>query len=355
MKIIQYITVLMLIVWVPILPLSAQDMFEFREYEDSLFSLSEQVFSCKTEQLRNKANDLMLETFEDALSLNNSFKYPFDSLDKVSIIVSSDNQVRLITWMVRKDDGTYEYFGFVQSYSQKKDDYAVYTLHDHTNTIESPDLKVLDHKNWYGAVYYEIITSKSGRRKFYTLLGWKGNNILTTKRIIEVLTIRSNGMPKFGYSLFRYDEYRRSKRIIYEYSAQSVMLLSYDEQNYVVRKKRLFSSADPNKRPGWIKRTWRNLFNKKSFRAPSSSNKKDQYKYIQKKDHMIVMDRLEPSNETLRGQYQFYYPETNIIDGLVFQKGYWRLIKDINARNPKNKLDDPKNRPKVERKLAPGK
>ena len=56
---------------------------------------------------------------------------------------------------------------------------------------------------------------------------------------------------------------------------------------------------------------------------------------------MIVFDRLAPIDERngntmadFTGQYQFYVPETNIVDAFVFDNGRWVLTKDIDARNP---------------------
>jgi len=53
-----------------------------------------------------------------------------------------------------------------------------------------------------------------------------------------------------------------------------------------------------------------------------------------RKKDMIVFDRISPLNPNLKGQYQFYMPETNIFDGFVFTKGKWQYVKDVDARNP---------------------
>ena len=56
---------------------------------------------------------------------------------------------------------------------------------------------------------------------------------------------------------------------------------------------------------------------------------------------MIVFDRLAPidtrngsTTADLTGQYQFYAPETNILDAFVFENGKWVFVKDVDARNP---------------------
>jgi hypothetical protein len=63
-----------------------------------------------------------------------------------------------------------------------------------------------------------------------------------------------------------------------------------------------------------------------------------------KKKMMIVFDRLAPLDPNLEGQYQFYYPETNIFDAFIFRSGKWEYIKDIDARNPKESKEEKKHR-----------
>ena len=332
--------------------IKAQDIEEFREFEDTLARLSEIIYQSENDTQKYEANEIFKTLFEDALSLNNSFKYPFDSLKLISILPSPDKKFRIMTWMILRDDGTYEYFGYIQSFSRRKNDFEVYPLNDMSGSIESPETKVLDHKNWYGAVYYDIILTRSGSARYYTLLGWDGNSPLIRRKIIEVVTLRSNGMPRFGHSLFRFGQ-PQQKRIFFEYSSLASMHLSFGKQHYYVKKKRLFynekraAQRKRNNNPDLIQRI-RNIGNPGNIN-PAQGRGRGPYRYVRRGGDMIVFDNLIPLDPSLKGQRQFYVPEGNIVNGLHFSAGRWRLLEDIDARNPSHRYDNPKRRPRPEK------
>ena len=59
---------------------------------------------------------------------------------------------------------------------------------------------------------------------------------------------------------------------------------------------------------------------------------------------MIIFDRLSPLDPNLEGQYQFYYPETNIFDAFIFKSGKWNFVKDIDAEEPKESKEEKNHR-----------
>ncbi|MFO7723895.1 MAG: hypothetical protein R6V49_11800 [Bacteroidales bacterium] len=331
----------------------AQDISEFREFEDSLAVLAAVIYKGETEAEKHTANEIFLTLLSDALSLNNSFKYPFDSLKYISMITSPDKRFRIITWMIMKENGTYEYFGFIQSFSRRKNDYEVYPLTDMSESMDSPESKVLDHKNWYGAVYYEVILTRKGGNRYYTLLGWDGNNPLIRRKLIEVLTLRSNGMPRFGQSLFRYGR-PHLKRVFFEYSSLATMNLRYERQHYTIKKDRIF--VKDKKKSTYKKK--KNLINRLTGgrRVPGGSTQptrreRKSYREVRRSENMIIFDNLIPMEPLLEGQRQFYVPEGNIMNAFRFSGGKWRLVEDIDARNPKHQYDKPRRRPRPEEGL----
>lgn len=277
----------------------SQDLAYVQKAEDSLKVLGKIIIRSDTDFVKYNANEKFLSLIQSALmSSDKSFDYPFDSLKTVARLTSDDKKFRLLVWNLRKSDGTYEYFGFIQAWSDKENKYLLYPLKDCRDKIKKPEDQLLDNLNWFGAQYYKIIYNKSGRKKYYTLLGWDGNDNITQKKIIDVLTFNSKDKPVFGADIFKYDK-KRYKRIIFEYSKTVSMSLKYDKQNM-------------------------------------QNNKK--------KKMMIVFDRLAPLDPNLEGQYQFYYPETNIFDAFIFRSGKWEYIKDIDARNPKESKEEKKHR-----------
>lgn len=261
----------------------------FIKVEDSLKRLGKVILTGENDFVKYNANEKFLTLLENTLIEENSFNYPFDSLVTIARLVAPDNKFRLFNWHIKKTDNTYEYFGVLQVWSGKQKKYLIFRLTDNSATIIKPETQALDCQYWYGAHYYKIIYTKSRGKKYYTLLGWDGNDMLTQKKIIDVLTFNANDKPIFGASIFKYNK-KTQKRVIFEYSATTMMSLKYDKQ-YISYKK--------------------------------------------KQRRMIVFDRLAPSDKKLEGQYQFYFPETNIFDAFVFRAGKWVMVKDIDARMEK--------------------
>lgn len=277
------------------------------------------------------ANEKLLQLLNEIFNSEKYFDFPFDSLKKLSVQISPDKKFKLITWGIAKENGEFDYFGYILH--NPKEDYPKYfiPMTDKTAEFISPSTEVTDHKKWFGAIYYKIIFTHYQGKKVYTLLGWKGNNSLTTKKIIEVMTFRSNGTPVFGKFMFKKNK-EKNYRMIFEYSSRTTMLLRFDNQM-------IHEITKPAKT---IKQKYTSK-NKKANKA-LRANKKIPAKIKTTKADMIVFDRLTPVDPRtskyaadLEGQYQFYVPETNIFDGFIFENGKWVFVRDVDARNPKPK------------------
>ena len=274
---------------------------EFIKIEDSLKVLGKIILNGENDFVKYNANEKFLTLLESALITDKSFEYPFDSLKTIALLTSSDNKFRIFNWNLRKADFTYEYFGFIQAWDKKQKKRIIFPMKDNSEKIEKPETQALDNLNWYGAHYYKLILNKSGGKKYYTLLGWDGNDKITQKKIIDVLYFNSKDKPVFGAPIFKYNK-KTYRRIIFEYSATTSMSLKFEKQ-YMLHGK--------------------------------------------KKRKMIVFDRLSPLDPQLTGQYQFYFPETNLFDAFLFKYGKWTLIKDVDARMAKESKADKLRRKKI--------
>ncbi len=257
--------------------------------EDSLCSLFDKLYEKKGPKfIRTDAEKKVINSKLDSLfslTLQNpaSFDYDFPCLkNKISILKSEDNRVKIYVWDTRNDDYTHTYRGFLQYYHKKKKKILLYKLHDFSDSITTPLKARLDNKHWYGNLIYQIIRKKYKRRVYYTLIGWDENNLLTSKKIVDVLYFTSSGRPRFGKRIFVAGK-KKYNRLIYEYSAKVVMVLRYDPRY-----------------------------------------------------DMIVMDHLSPSKKIYTGLYQFYGPDFTY-DALKFKKGKWILIENVKVNNPRHK------------------
>ncbi|HEY0030640.1 MAG TPA: hypothetical protein VGC65_07775 [Bacteroidia bacterium] len=264
--------------------------------QTKLKPLIKKLFSAKTADEQAKLNQDLLIIFKEAIEIPNTFDYDFDSLRQdIGILRSPDNKFRIIHWDLPKSDGTFEYYGFIQSKHTeikkaglfrkiKTETIQLYPLTDKSSEIKNPENAITDHKKWFGALYSKIILKKSGGKTYYTLLGRDGNDKFSQKKIIEVLTFDANGTPRFGADIFSFNK-KYPKRVIFEYSATCSMSLRY-------------------------------------------SNKKDS----------IVFGHLAPIEPQLEGQFQYYCSDMSF-DGFGFKKGKWNYGADVKAVNEKDEKD----------------
>ena len=249
------------------------NQIKLKNYEDSLKTLGSTFINNENDLERKNANYQFIRTLVAALKIPGSYNYNFDSVKTVSLLYAPDNQFRLFTWHVMNEDGSYRYFGSIQKNSGTL---KLYPLTDYSPFIKNPEDSTLTPQKWLGAQYYKII--KAGNENpYYILLGWKGNTVKTTKKVIEVLSFK-NSMPVFGLPVFDGNQKTR-KRIVFEYSRQASMLLRYV----------------PDKQ-------------------------------------LIVFDHLAPPDPKVKADFSFYGPDLSY-DGYQLKNGRWNFVQNLDMRN----------------------
>jgi hypothetical protein len=254
---------------------------ELKEKENILIQAGDSILHGSSDSVRIANNEIFKTGLEKLLSFQNTFAYPFDSLKTLSILKSKDGILKIYTWILPSTDGTaYSYFGFVQVFDKKTREVSLYALVE--KKYENAEAAVLKTPpgEWYGALYYMMVEKKYKGNTLYTILGWQGNNRLTTRKVIDILTV-TPGKIAFGAPVFKGNG-KPLTRVIFEYTAQAVMKLTYDE-----------------------------------------------------KQKMIVFDRLSAPSSAAKNQYEFYGPDFRY-DGYKFKKGYWLFQKDLDLRNPRS-------------------
>ncbi|MCZ2443817.1 MAG: hypothetical protein LC101_08605 [Flavobacteriales bacterium] len=257
----------------------AQVSTPIHQIEDSLASWSS-IFLVNQVDTVSKFRQLkkFTETLTTLLETEEGKSYPFNKLKSISIISPSDNAFRIFTWFIITPFG-YKPFGLIQlnnPFGRKK--ISVINL---TALSEEPKglvYKTLDAEHWPGLVYYNIVPVKKGKTSYYLLVGFHGNNGLTQKKSIDVISFTSSGQVRFGLPVFMTDQ-RMSNRLIFEYKAQANMSLRYIE-----------------------------------------------------KQKMFVFDHLSPEHPSLKGQYQYYVPDFSY-DAYKLEKHKWVYVADVYTKN----------------------
>ncbi|WP_231424185.1 hypothetical protein [Pedobacter sp. Leaf250] len=280
------------------LTVRAQQSFQKLDvFQDTLIKISNAANAEAFDTKKLALNGKFVKSLLDALKSPNSFNYAFDSLKNVSVVKSPDQAFRIISWYLQLENGTYRYYGAIQMNSNPL---KLFPLIDQTENLNDPNI-VTDNQKWFGARYYEVIPVTSGSRlPYYVLLGWKGNNQTTTKKVIEILSFNKD-KATFGAPVFDGKNIKDKNRFIFEYTKSNAMLLKSD-----------------------------------------------------KKADMIVFDHLAPFDSEMIGRFE-YYGSDGTFDGFKVIGGKLKLQEGLELNNDPNAMDelyaDPKKNVKPIRKF----
>ena len=247
-----------------------------------LVELRQATINAPNDEQRMQADNEFKTFMRDALNDPKSFKTDFDTIPQLADLRSGDGYFRMINWNLPLDDQTHRYRCFIQFYDKKEKEFKVFELKQGYRDLEGEVRKVFSEKDWYGALYYKIIPSKTRRsrsKRTYMLLGWDGHDEFSTIKVVDVMTITSKGV-RFGADIFDTEE-RNIKRFILEYKSDASVSLSYNESK-----------------------------------------------------KQIIFNQLVPMEPDLEGMREFYIPITKF-NALQWKKRKWRLVKDIELRMEK--------------------
>ncbi len=264
----------------------------FMQHEHQILQQMEVVLGAPTEKERTAAADSVYRLLTEALLHENSFFYPFDKL-KQRISIAQSDDIKLFTFTSTTAKNKHIYWGIIQWYNPKTKQYQLIELQD-TEPLAHDDInKTFTAGKWYGALYYQILHLPKMGKNRYVIFGWDGNDILTNKKVIDVLTIMPNGNVKFGHPVLKTEQNRPAKRLIFEYGDEVVMSVKWEPEY-----------------------------------------------------HAIVFDYLVPLSPQFEGVWAYYGPSVNRFDALIYEKGKWTYKKDLNITLHKSIRDkyykDPK-------------
>jgi hypothetical protein len=249
--------------------------------EESSIEAKEIVLSMQLDALRIAKNDsekaekntIFKNSLKEILQLKEAFSYPFNRLKTVGFVDSPDKQLRIVNWNVEQEDQTQRYYCFLLHVDEKKKNIELSELLDNSQFSPPRPDGILEAKDWYGALYYKIIPIEKGTKTVYTLLGWDGNNSMSSIKLIDALYFAGNN-PKLGSPIFKTKE-TTLKRVFYEHSKKTTMSLRFEPEY-----------------------------------------------------ERIIFDHLSPEAPNLKGFYSFYVPDLSL-DAFVLSGNKWLLKEDV--------------------------
>lgn len=268
---------------------------KLKAHEDTLIKLLEEVHF---EADFNKAfsnSQIFKQQLKKVLKHDESFNFPFDSLSTLmSTKTSPDKSFRIFNWNIEKENEEQFYQCLIMKYNVKTKEYIIIELFDKSNSAIDPEYMTHSSKNWYGALYYDIIPVKKGNNTIYTLLAWDGNNMYSNKKIIETMIFKKDDDVKFGLPIFNYNKLKIKRRIIFQYNKRSYMSLKH--------------------------------------------------KRIKKIDYLIF-DHLAPPSSQLEGMHEWYVTDLSF-DAFKFENNKWVFIENFYVKSDKPSKNKTYNTPR---------
>lgn len=246
---------------------------ELWDREDQLIELLDALRNSKNDREKTENNQAFKTFLEATIQMEGAFDYPFDRLTTLGSVKSPDNKIRLFNWNVEQDDETQKYYCYILRFDDRKRSYVMSELVDNSLMIPARPTEILEANEWYGALYYRIIPIDKGSKTAYTLLGWDGNNSMSTIKLMDVLYF-SGTSPKLGSPVFKHKD-ETLKRVFFEHSKKCVMHLNYEESR-----------------------------------------------------QRIILDHLSPEAPTMKGMYSFYVPDLSY-DAYELRNNKWYLKEDV--------------------------
>ncbi|HKL39598.1 MAG TPA: hypothetical protein VJ894_02915, partial [Cryomorphaceae bacterium] len=238
--------------------------------------LQETIASGSTAAKRLEASAKFEELLIEAFDSKEAFAYSFMALPKMAKLTPDDEEFRIFNWNIALEEGRHSFRMFVLfpngKYQRFTDSQEL--KHENEHATVKPD-------HWYGALYYELHPVKIKRDTYYTLMGWDGNDELTTKKVLDVLVLEKKNKVSLGFPIFEKDGDLMNRRV-FEYAEDVIMNLRWLEPK-----------------------------------------------------EMIIFDRLEPKTQNLEGNYAFYGPGT-AFSGYKWEGDFWELEEFVDMSRPKS-------------------
>lgn len=267
---------------------TAEDIERLRVYEREMIVMGDSMINDSIADVRIRNAYFMITMVKQALKINGSFFYPFDSIRYVSIAYPPDSTFRIFSWHLQLSSGKHRHFGAIQMRS--KDELVLTPLIDASDFLPNPFDTITGNDGWHGAWYYRIIQRDVGRQRYYFLFGMDANDPFSNKKVMDVLHFDKDGKVHLGAPLIEApvgEEVRTVNRFIIEYAKPAVASLNY---------------------------------------ADSLG--------------FIVYDHLVPVNERSKGVYSTYVPD-GTYEGLVWKKNMWKHEPYLWEGEGINEMDNP--------------
>jgi hypothetical protein len=269
--------VLYLILYIVLSTSTARSQVPSTEAPEVLEELFNRLIDNYNDNDRIRINDSIRLIIDSYVRSDSVFSHRFPNLRYVGQITSPDSLIKIITWNLVLESQPGKYFCYFIRKQVPGKENLIYSLSvDYNDKPVRTDTTYAE-SGWYGALYYDLRPYITDDKKCWILLGLDYGNSFISRKIIDVLSFTPENKIIFGSKWFSSGG-EPKYRAVFEYASNAMMSLR-------------FSS-----------------------------------------DSSIVFDHLVPFSPALKNDRQYYGPDYSF-DAYNFEKGLWRLVINVDARN----------------------
>ena len=185
---------------------------------------SDIMVNANSESHRIRANNDFLKIFDEVISSDGAFNFPFESIPYIKTLIPQDSTFKIVTFNYADESGKTIDFGYVVLPD------AYFKLNP-TNELDDIVYEQLDSDRWVSGLYFHMIPFENNDKMYYLLFGFSQPNIFEKRKVLEVFSIE-DGVPTFGQEfLIERQEGARDIakfRELYYYSADVSMSIRDD-------------------------------------------------------------------------------------------------------------------------------
>ncbi|MCB0601850.1 MAG: hypothetical protein KDC28_11500 [Saprospiraceae bacterium] len=208
-----------------------QNAERLMQYDDTLQTLAHGLFSADKPEERFIACEHFIKSLVRTLKVENSFYYPFESFENISIKYPADSSFRVFTWQLEVGPGDYRYYGAIQV---NQPQLKLYPLIDRSFNFSEEAQEITDPSQWYGGVYYNLLSFSEEGQKHYLLFGYDMFDQTSRRKFIDVLTFDQDGKPQFGAPVFVREDGSTLNRFLLTFPAEAAVKLNLDKEKGLI-------------------------------------------------------------------------------------------------------------------------
>ncbi len=212
--------------------------------EDSLMAYTEELMMSDDLTIRQNRFEEVVSMLTALLQEQGLFHYPFEKLERTSIIYAPDSTFRIFTGQLFLDDDHFKYYGVLQ---HRSNPHAPIVLEDWAELVERPNEEILGSDNWLGALYYGIKDFKRGGKTYYVVFGYNGYELYEDLKVADVISFDAEGKPTFGAPVFQNHEGEYWNRLVLKYAADVTVRLNFDQDLDLIAFDNLIPMKSPYK------------------------------------------------------------------------------------------------------------